>query len=352
MPIFIVVWRQVMKRQQSQHTQQQSHAAHSKEIVHVHDYPDLQIPRHPHMEFCVQSLNPPTAMRCSNSLEPFAFENEYCRGSYIVFHPPAEKGAADHYAEYFRGKKRLWELRLQLQFKRPPSADDKMYFAVELEEYVPMSRAVQKLQSALIALVQKTVADGFSSSSGDDPSKSTGEIERPYAAFPLWGFDQFIVTPEGEEPPRLTDPNFPELGQKRVNRVREYAKALAEVEQKFDSVSTYTFSTYGVSRFLDVLKWRVLGIPVLTPISFNKFAGRPPVHAVIYTLMPASQCDDKRHLQSRKQYYFDATIWSSSFRPEKRRFEQLAGFSSEEAPKAKTSNRFGAALSCCMARPR
>lgn len=60
-----------------------------------------------------------------------------CSG-YFFFHPPTDgrafRGASGglDFAEYFRGKTRLWELRIQFVVKKVlPSKD--LYFGVELE---------------------------------------------------------------------------------------------------------------------------------------------------------------------------------------------------------------------------
>merc|ERR1712039_762343 len=70
----------------------------------------------------------------------------------------------------------------------------------------------------------------------------------------------------------------------------------------------------------------VIGVPIVTPINFNKFAGKPPVHVVLYSLAPSAN-GEKRHLSSRKTYYFRAAVWSSSWRPQLRRIEALTGTS-------------------------
>ena len=53
----------------------------------------------------------------------------------------------------------------------------------------------------------------------------------------------------------------------------------------------------------------LLGSLLVTPIDFNKFAGKPPVYCCMYTLAPSSDGEDKdtRHINSRKQYYFK--VW-------------------------------------------
>merc|ERR1712217_675855 len=141
--------------------------------------------------------------------------------------------------------------------------------------------------------------------------------------------DQFILTPEGEEAPSLTDVNFPQMGRKRYKRIGEYMQEMEDCQSGFKVGPTYSFGFWGNARFLDVLKWKVVGIPVATPLDFNQFAGAPPVYAVLYSLEPTKGGDsnDARHLQSRKKYYFRAAIWSSNRRPDRDKFEKLTGAS-------------------------
>merc|ERR1719498_96359 len=107
------------------------------------DYPQLNVPDHPHLEVSVNNR-----LGYSNHLDHNNhFENEFCKGTYFVFHAPTVDGVDRWCADYFRGKKRLWEIRAHFKFKVPPSEMDQLFFAIELEQYVPMSAAVKTVQS-------------------------------------------------------------------------------------------------------------------------------------------------------------------------------------------------------------
>merc|ERR1712032_760705 len=140
---------------------------------------------------------------------------------------------------------------------------------------------------------------------------------------PLWAFDQVIVTPANEDPPNLTDPNIPFMGSRRFQRVNEFRREIDEL--KFLVEETYTFCFWGISRFLDKIQWELRGIPLITPLDFNKFCGRPPVHVVLFTLTSAHDEREKRYLQYRKNYYFDLAFWSSKKRPSQKHIEPLIG---------------------------
>jgi len=330
--------------------------------IEVEDYPELHIPPHPHVEV---ATSPSIPLTISNSIVPSSFDNEYASGQFLVFHPPTVDGVDKWCADYFKGKTRRWELRAHFKFKKPPTSDSNIFFAVELEEYVPMSAAIKRIQQMAVAAFNN-VAGGVYHSPGDDPKIASGELEKPICALPLWAFDQFIVTPKGQEPPKLNDPSFPQYGSKRYKRVSEYIKEIEALRHSFDTEATFTFSTWGVSRFLDIINWDLVGLPFVTPIDFNKFAGKPPVYCCMYTLAPNSDGEDKdiRHINSRKQYYFKAAVWSSLHRPEKHKFDMLTGASNIAEPLvdgARSNSSKGlwhrakgfvmGPLSCCTSRP-
>lgn len=312
-------------------------------------YSHLNIPERPHLEICMDNRFS-FSNQCDQNND---FDNEFASGRQFVFHRPTIDGVDGWCADYFHGKKRLWELRAHFKFKVRP---DNLFFGIELEEYVPMNAAVKALQGMFVAACQK-VADGVYHSPGDDPKTATGEVEKPICALPLWALDQFIVTPPGQEPPSLFDPKFPECGKKRYQRVSKYVKEIAELGRSFDTESTFSFSTWGVSRFLNIITWDLVGIPLFTPASFNKVCGKPPVNVVMYSLRPSADGKETRHLQSRKNYYLQAQVWSSLHRPENAleglyRCDSLTGDASElvAGREARPSRGSQGIFSCCTAR--
>lgn len=260
----------------------------------------------------------------NNAPEPSVFENELCSGSFFTLHRATHDKALDRsgayaYGEYFLDKSRLWEARVQFRFKKPPKVED-LYFGVEIEEYVPMAGPAKHTLALIVQTLKGVVGQQVYHTVGDDPKTHQGEVERPAFMMPLWAFDQFIVTPEGDTPPQLNDPAIPTMGQRRSKRVREYRSELEELQLK--AGPTYTFCFWGISKWLDKLNWR-LRLPLSpVPVNFNTFCGSPPVHVVIYSLK-AAEIGEKRHLQDRKNYYLDVAFWSSKCRPRFQRMESL-----------------------------
>jgi len=288
---------------------------------------DLALPREPHLEI---AMDPPCGLHHSNPQEPFRFENDLAYGEYLFFHPPTEGAEPSrplsgglNYEEYFRGKTRIWELRVQFHFKQAPDPDLDLFFGTESEEYVPLAAAAKQVLSLAVATV-RTAVGGLYHTPGDDPKQVSGEVEKPCFMLPLWAFDQFIETPEGEKPPTLSDVNFPSLGSRRYGRTSQYVQEISELKRSIRNGPTYTFAFWGSSRFGDVINWRLLGIPMVGPIDLDRFVGKPPLYCVLYSLAPDDQ-GEKRHLASRKRYFFRAAIWSSLHRPQRKLLEALTG---------------------------
>lgn len=212
------------------------------------------------------------------------------------------------------------------------------------------------VSEALNAAVKQVVGGRFYYSPGDDPVKVKGERELPIASMPLWAFDQFIETPEGEEPPSLTDPNFHTLGHLRTANRRAFVELMSKLQPR--PGPTYTFGFWGISQLFDALKWELL-----TPgssVDFNRFCGGPPVHQVLYTLgKPKGNGSDQRHLESRKKYYLRFAFWSSQKPPSQRVIRELIPKQSadlKESPsRAMSMQRLRKTTvlgSCCTARTR
>merc|ERR1719223_1351546 len=89
-----------------------------------------------------------------------------------------------------------------------------------------------------------------------------------------------------------------------------------QVIREFSTDKVYTFCLWGVSKFLDVMRWEVVGgiIPG-AKLDFNKLCGAPPVNISIYELDSSKAGTDKRHLTSYKRHLFKAAVWSTKSPP-------------------------------------
>lgn len=312
-------------------------------------------PKYPHVEgTCI----PTHRLMVANAATPEAWENEICKGKYLFLHKPTHdekllKSRDYPYADHFAGRKRVWENRWQISFKEALTSD--VYFGMVMEEYVTMNFAAQGALRFLTAQLRQILRGALYHSCGDNPKEKSGELEKPCFIIPLWAFDQFIVTPEGQKPPDLTDPNFAEMGALRSKGIRDFKKEIESLEIR--PGPTYTFSFYGISRLLDVVKWQIVGIPGVTPLDFNMFCGQPPAYIAMYTLTNSDgeEHAEKRHLESRKKHIFHVGFWSSAKRPTKEKLGQLIcvegrrqSFFDRSPATATMKNNWFSVLACCV----
>eukprot|EP00931_Biecheleriopsis_adriatica_P085835 TRINITY_DN60620_c0_g1_i1.p1 TRINITY_DN60620_c0_g1~~TRINITY_DN60620_c0_g1_i1.p1 ORF type:complete len:379 (+),score=67.23 TRINITY_DN60620_c0_g1_i1:28-1164(+) len=298
---------------------------------------------------------PSTGVLDGNPLFPYSFENENCIGKVLPLHrptlDPSLESSGDYpYAAHFRGRKRLWELRWSFKFKH--DVTDRMRFGIELQEYVPVNVATKRLMEMIVGVLRQTVGSEVYHSPGDDPSRVSGALERPVFTMPLFAFDQLIVTPEGEEPPDLTDPSFSELGMKRTDDLAAFTKRLSEMELKAGPV--YTVAFWSISQFLDSIKWQIQKIVPFRPVDFNTLCGAPPVNLVLYTINDDAR-GDKRHLQTKKNYYFRLAFWSSLHPPSAKRLRELVPDLGTQRRRAASKEEGSASplehfFSCCSLR--
>lgn len=282
----------------------------------------LGAPEHPHLEGTFVPSEGQLVL--NNHHETFPIRNDHVDGKFLTLHRATynkELNKSGDYAfgRYFLGKKRLWEARVQLQFKHKLSTAD-MFFGISLEGYVPMNKATKSSMEILVATLKRAVGSAVGSqiyhSPGDDPKRVAGaqELELPVFVMPLLAFDQFIVTPAGETPPELTSTSLGGMGSCRFKRIREFRKDLEQL--KLEPGPTYTFCFWGISPYLDQILWKVIMPIGMGKVDFNQFCGRPPVHVVMYYLSTApGQEREKRHLESRKNYVLNLAFWSSERRP-------------------------------------
>merc|ERR1712039_110363 len=99
--------------------------------------------------------------------------------------------------------------------------------------------------------------------------------------------------------------------------VSQYLERLNSLSDNISTTKVYTFCFWGVSKFLDVMKWEICGgaIPGVR-VDFNRFCGSPPWYFAMYELNRVADQTDTRHLPSRKKYYTHVAIWSDDHPPE------------------------------------
>jgi hypothetical protein len=128
----------------------------------------------------------------------------------------------------------------------------------------------------------------------------------------MCGWDQLIRTEAGEDPPHIAG-DLQGLGvERKAEGLKEYTKTCQGLLEEIDLSATYTLCFWGVSQLLDVKNWRFIfkqssWIGATVPMA--RFFEEWPIHTVMYELEPGH---DGKHLESRKRYYMDYIVWSST----------------------------------------
>lgn len=270
------------------------------------------------------SFLPSNGVQRANT-SPSKYENDLCELKCLAMHRPTHElwreATRDYpYAWHLHGRKRLWEIRVQMRLKQVPSS--KLYFGIELPDCEAASTTARQMKAVLIRAIQGVIGD-FYYSDGEDPSEvSPGEeVEPSTFVMPLWAFDQFVVSEVGEEPEITGD--LSNVGMRRSDGLKAYVKELQKSVEQFSKDKVYTFCIWGVSQFLDCIQWEARGIFPGMTVNFSRFGLKSPLNIAIYE-MPGEH-PDARHLRSRKRYYLNVAMWSMLQPPEKQKLEELIG---------------------------
>mmetsp|Transcript_146957 Transcript_146957/g.366530 ORF Transcript_146957/g.366530 Transcript_146957/m.366530 type:complete len:434 (-) Transcript_146957:67-1368(-) len=214
-------------------------------------------------------------------------------------------------AWHFEGRKRMWEVRMQLRFKQVPKGP--LFLGLEYTTYQPLSAFIRRAEALIVASVSRIMGPVYKSPGDDPAAMGDAEAEPPCAAVPVYAFDQLVVSEAGEEPDITS--SLEGLGWLRADGLAAYRR---QVEATVGAPSTdkvYTLCTWSVSQMIDTINWTV-GIPGGLRLDATKLAGAPPTIAALYELddIEGSELDaqqEKRHLISRRRYYARFAYWSA-----------------------------------------
>mmetsp|Transcript_71081 Transcript_71081/g.179415 ORF Transcript_71081/g.179415 Transcript_71081/m.179415 type:complete len:502 (-) Transcript_71081:160-1665(-) len=233
--------------------------------------------------------------------------------------PAKGDGAKNPYAQYFNRRKRNWEVRVQGQFKRVPKGD--MFIGIVLRDFnydqaiAGHSKIVKRAGMALVRSYDLYMAWGDRQQEALKPN-----AELSHLVTGMSGWDQIIVTPKGREPPALNG-GLQDIGdsyglnfERNKMGLTNYNEVLDETFRNVSLEDTYTMCFWGVSQVIDVLGWQ---FKIGTNISMARFFEESPLHVAMYEIeRPTNNGRGKksefRHLESMKQYYLDAMIWSNT----------------------------------------
>lgn len=284
----------------------------------------------------------------SNASETVTLESEVCAVKWLWLHKPTDNSSrlesGDYpYSDHMHGRKRLWEMRAQIVFKKP--VDGNIFVGIELDQFHKKS-ALQRYLGESLKAALRHVTGGVYNSDGDDPQTTAGEAERPAIMFPLTLMDQLIITPEGEEPPDLTSALLPSLGMIRAQNRQAFKKAIQALH--FQPGPTYTVGLWCISQFADAIQWTSPPRGPFPRIKFKDLEFHTPGYVVAYKL---SDCDkqrrERRHLDSMKEYLFRMAFWGTGAPPAPERIRELVVRHTDDAPSACEEDREKLARDCC-----
>jgi len=262
----------------------------------------------------------------NNDPAPTFFDCGDASGSVLILHKPtcdmsSNQSGNYQYSEHMHTRKRLWEFRWQLSFKTEVQGD--VFIGLEQDEYKRVSWVQRCAASGVLAALRGASGGAMHHSYGDDPAENEGELERPAVMFLLSLADQLIVTPEGEQPPSLSDPSFPDFGLTKANNRKAFCAAFANLE--LVPGHTYSFGFWSVSQFCDAIGWNAPARGFMPRVKFEDIGIHAPCFFVMYSLKPHGENDkqDVRHLDSRKSYFLRIAYWSTLAPPDPSRAKML-----------------------------
>jgi len=284
------------------------------------------------------SFMPSNGIQSCNTPDPVCMENENASVKALVLHRPThdaecERGGKYPYAWHFRGRKRIWEVRVQLRFKRLPKGKICFGLVMRPAESHKKTFLVQQAQRTLLGALRAAIGNNIYHTPGDDPASTEGEVEFPAFVMPLWAVDQFHVAEPGKEP--LLSANLDGIGMKRTDGVRPYVEAMRVTIDNLSCDKVYTFCVWGVSPFVDVSNWELKGLWPGFKMDAAKLSGDPMVYVAAYDL---ESDQSQRHLESCKSYYFNVALWSA-LKPPKAELLPMDANQQQDEPHSKKESK-------------
>eukprot|EP00931_Biecheleriopsis_adriatica_P035944 TRINITY_DN20725_c0_g1_i1.p1 TRINITY_DN20725_c0_g1~~TRINITY_DN20725_c0_g1_i1.p1 ORF type:complete len:390 (-),score=68.00 TRINITY_DN20725_c0_g1_i1:79-1224(-) len=245
-------------------------------------------------------------------------ENDMASLKFLVMHRPThdpsrEASGRYPYSWHLAGRKRTWEVRVQLRFKQLPRG--KISFGLQMRPTTGHTKSF--------------------ATDKDDAATEEGEIENPAFIMPLWAVDQFHVAELGEEP--ALNANLEGVGLRRSDGTRSYIDAMNSAIDNLSTDKVYTFCFWGVAQFIDVINWELRGLWPGFRMDAQKLSGDPLVYVVAYDLL--DHRTEKRHVESRKRYYFKVALWSALRPLMPDVMQEVSGASSKEAEREAPGGR-------------
>eukprot|EP00124_Ichthyophonus_hoferi_P005009 Ihof_evm2s639 gene=Ihof_evmTU2s639 len=187
-----------------------------------------------------------------------------------------------------------FDSEIQGRFKRPMAPEEKLMFGMELPNAeFSVGLVARSILRMMLSLCQRIVT-GVHYSFGD---KKTQEL--PHVVFPIEStIDRLIITPDGEEPPKLGVDMLPEPIDKKTRSAMNVCG---------DMHHTYTISIHGM--YIDFCTWNMVNFPGLRSVGISSLIGDSGVRLIGYCV---NRDHKGQHSQDVKKYFFGLQITQRS----------------------------------------
>jgi len=204
-------------------------------------------------------------------------------GSFLFLQRPEKEDDNHPCMRYFKGKRRLFEWRVQGVFKRDPGD---LYFAAEFLETPSLSWTMGLTVSWLLSIASMlSAARGvWFNYSLEKIQQADGSCIRPHLAYPMIAADGIYKTPSHETPPDIAG-------------VFQNTSLSERQAITLDTEHTFTFIYY--SQYVNFRNWEFRNLPLGWSSSLQPFVGDGPLHFTAYSLIK-SVADGGQHSESNK----------------------------------------------------
>ncbi|OQR95732.1 hypothetical protein THRCLA_07615 [Thraustotheca clavata] len=242
----------------------------------------------------------------ANSDEPYEFENNYFRGKILFLLNTDPKAPRFHHL--FDGRRRLFWIQLQGQFKQEPNG--LVYIGGTVPSKINLGLITTAMCRVILSVLNLLVA-GLHYSFGKlypNDARTKADEELAHICFPLHtSVDEFVCTPEGQVPPSLGQEKFGESEEERA------ARKASKGHYQFNTRDTYTFSFF--SYYIDFEQWQLVHVPSVPNVPLEKFWNNMPLRIVAYSNANGMNMTKKSlHVEKNKQYYMHIELSPSRFR--------------------------------------
>ena len=244
----------------------------------------------------IQKHSTPTFLY-PNARIPQVFSSPFSKGHLLIM-LMVTSNPDPYYQAFFDGKRRKFELQLQITLKETPRGI--IYIGGMVPFKMQLGILTKSLSHTMLSILNK-LSPILQSSFGknfDDPS----QVELPHISFPLWSeADRLVITKPNQKPPVIGQ-EIEESSLSHKKRRKQKVNLPGEVK----AGDTITFSIR--SMYLDIVEWKICNLPFMKDFDLNVFWNNMPLQLSIYDLKGFELKMHKAHIEFNKRNYMSFQI--------------------------------------------